>query len=143
MKDTNTIFDAIRDIAFQKSHHTLQAGHQVNAFLLQRWLSMYSPQVAWLVNETGNMQWQSMTDPQEWYDYYFTLVPRMHFKRIKYIKKAPKEKSKHHNEIALLAEYMQISQREATAYIKQDPSLLDTLKNDKDGVYKKTRVASE
>lgn len=144
MSNNMTIFDAISDVAFRKRHQELPAGHSVNQFLLQRWLSMHSPEVACLLNETSNTQWASMTDTQEWYDYFFTIVPKLPFKRISYIKKAKKDKeqkSKNANEVELLSELTQISKREAAEYIIQDPTILDDLKEDKKGgVYRKTKV---
>ena len=142
MKDTVTIFDAINDIAFRKRHQQLPANHQVNPFLLQRWLSMYSPEVACLVAATGNRQWASMTDAQVWYDYWCTIIPRLPFKRIAYIKKSKQEKSEHEPQIEALCAILQLSKREVAQYVEQDPSIL-ALVEDKDGLYRKTHVAKK
>ena len=69
---------------------------------MNRWLSFYNPEVAAFVNDTTNKQ-LPCSDKQELYNLYYTLLPKLKFKRIAYIKKAKKEADK--EEIIIIPEF--------------------------------------
>ena len=51
----NTIFDYINDVLFHKKGNKLDNIDdygQYNPYMINRWLSMYSPSVATIINET-------------------------------------------------------------------------------------------
>lgn len=62
--------------------------------MVNRWLSMYSPDVAALVNSTTNQWWSIFETKQEQYDFLFNLIGKNRFKKINYIKKTTKAKKK-------------------------------------------------
>ncbi len=120
----------------------MQTDQPVSPYMLQRWLSMYSPQVAVLVNATTNRAWSSLTsDTQAFVNLFETVIPRLRFTRISYIKKPVVEQKVSSNDevVEIIAELFQISQREARDYITQDPSIaakfIDNLE-----VFRKTRL---
>ena len=54
-------------------------------FLFNRWLSFYSKDTPNFVNETLNKYSNIFEDKQQQYRLYYNLIPRLKFKRIKYI----------------------------------------------------------
>lgn len=122
-----TIFDQIKTIAFTKGHvDVMQTDQPVSPYMLQRWLSMYSPQMARLINATSNQHWDPLaSDPQMFVNLLEVAVPKLQFKRISYIKKPINEKSEDTDAptVEAVANLLFISQREARQYIEQDPSI--------------------
>lgn len=110
-----TIFDQINSIVFTKKKIELNCDDesQFSSFMLNRWLSFYGPEVANLVNNTSNKQLHS-TDKKELYDFYFTVYPKLRFKKISYIKKSKKE-SESKEEETILPEFL--SKKEYTKYV--------------------------
>lgn len=120
----------------------MQTDQPVSPYMLQRWLSMYSPQVAMLVNATTNRVWASVaSDPQAFVDLLDAIVPKLPFARISYIKKPSTEAptTPHSTVIEIISQMLRISQREATQYIEQDPSLVDRFADSVE-VFRKTRL---
>lgn len=140
-----TIFDQIKAIAFTKQHvDVMQTDQPVSPYMIQRWLSMYSPQVAMLVNATTNQTWNAIVaDPQMFVNLFETIVPRLPFARISYIKKPQIEQPKDNKTdvIEMIAHLFQISQREALQYIEQDPTLAPKFADSLE-VFRKTRLKS-
>lgn len=85
-------------------------------FLLNRWLSFYSKDTPHFVNETLNRYTGLFEDNQQLYRLYYNLIPRLKFKRIKYIKKVKKSKEEE-VDYALFARSNNISIRELKQYV--------------------------
>lgn len=125
-----TIFDIIKNLCFNKKTTTVDLETNASPFILQRWLSMYSPGIALLVNETSNQQWSSFASTQHWIDFWMVTIPKLPFKRITYLKKPIDDaaaKQTLDTQIAQLAEMLQISQREVRQYVEQQPNIVDLL----------------
>lgn len=117
------IFEYLKDIIQTKSHKVFEDDEELNdfnAFLTQRWLSMYSPEAANICNETTNKMWRSMETKQMWYKMFQSLIPKQRMTRINYIKKAKKDKkSIERDVIKILAQTLEISERECKLYIEE------------------------
>jgi hypothetical protein len=116
------IFEQLSDIITKKQNKladNVEDEGEFIPFMTQRWLSMYSPQFAEILNVSTNRMWKSLEDKQMWYKFYTAIIPKSGFKRIAYIKKESKAQKKINNEIvALLAERLELSQREIKSYIE-------------------------
>lgn len=88
-----TIFDIINSVLISKHKVELNCDDesQFNSFMLNRWLSFYSKELAIYINNTSNNQIQTFTSKQDQYNYYYYMLPKCRFKKIDYIKKAKKE----------------------------------------------------
>jgi hypothetical protein len=112
-----TIFDILKTLLHTKSKIDLNLSDEkdFNLFIVNRWLSMYSPQIAVVINETSNRWWSMFKTKQEQYDFLLKLLPRVPFKRTSYIKKAAKTKDKSSEDyemIKLCAHNREMSVRE-------------------------------
>lgn len=117
------IFEQIDDIVVKKENrlaNNLEDESEFIPYMLQRWLSMYSPQYAEILNISVNKMWKVMEDKQMWYKFFTAIVPRGHPKHIAYIKKAAKTPQKKINDeiIKILSEQFELSQREIKLYIE-------------------------
>ena len=65
---------------------------QFNLFMVNRWTSMYSKELNEYINETTNKYWNLFDDKLSQYNYIYSILPRLKFKRLNYIKKIKKEK---------------------------------------------------
>ena len=94
---------------------------EYNAFSVNRWASMHSPETAWLINETYNKLWDIFETNEERYRFQMMIIPKLRRKRINYIKKKKKVKSKDptdtQEQIKLLAISLELSQREVKLLI--------------------------
>ena len=91
-------------------------------FLFNRWLSFYSKDTPNFVNETLNKYSNLFDDTQQQYRLYYNLIPRLKFKRIKYIKKIKKDKEEDIG-FELVAKNNNISVRELKMYVDLSNSL--------------------
>lgn len=115
----DTIFNYIDSILFNKRKlNTINEGEtQFNLYMVNRWCSMYSPDIASIINETSNKYSQSFTLKQEQYNYCFNLFPKNKKRKIDYIKKNKEEKEKEDNTCGMLSNSLEISKRECNEYI--------------------------
>jgi hypothetical protein len=118
------IFEQLNDIITLKSGKLLEHDEDIDTFipyLTQRWVSMYSPSYAEIMNVSINTLWKVMDDKKTWYKLFLAIVPRGTKKRIPYIKKAEKTaKKKIDNDIIqLIANELEVSKREVKLYIEQ------------------------
>ena len=121
------LFDFIKDILYEKKGDLLDNpdNHiEFQPYMLQRWMSMYSPDMAKIINLTTHRLDPIYNDKNEWYKALLTIIPKGKFKRIKYIKKnkqkIPTESDKERQRvIGLIAKNKQISRREVEFYIKE------------------------
>ena len=125
------IFDIIGSILVNKKKIELNLDNEgeFNLYMTNRWLSMYSPTVAALLNDTVNKWWPIFETKQQQYDFLYHLMPKCRFKRIQYIKKNKKEKEskdKQEDYSQLAAQGMCISTRELKMYQQQIEQLQQT-----------------
>ena len=123
-----TIFDYLRDLLFTKDGKSMQniddeGGY--NTYMVNRWISMYSPSLAILVNETTNKYWTLFTKKKDCYNFLYKILPQVPNRRIYYIKKQKSEKTETNEIISTLAKNMELSKREITYYIEASNIDLD------------------
>lgn len=89
-------------------------------YMVQRWSSMYSPEIANLINETSNRHWSTLSDKKDWFSYLHGVIPPCKFRRVSYIKKKKEEKTASNKiNITKVASNLEISSREVSGYIEQ------------------------
>jgi len=117
-----TVFDFLNDIITTKKGNLLDNidnENQFNLYMICRWLSMYSPAYAQLINETVNQYYTVFNTKQEWYDFLVKIIPRGHSRGIRYIKKQKKPPIDNFKGIVkFLATRFELSQREITQYLE-------------------------
>lgn len=115
-----TIFDILDDILFTKKGNLLKNVDEegsFNNYMVNRWISMHSPSLAIVINNTGNWLWSIFETKQEYYKFINTIIPCVARKRIHYIKRAkPEDKPKEIENIELIAKRLELSQREIKSY---------------------------
>ncbi len=121
----DTIFNFIDSVLFNKKKlNTINEGEtQFNLYMLNRWCSMYSSDIAQIINETSNRYGKLFQTKQEQYEFLLNMLPRVKKKKLNYIKKVKEDPKKEDTELALIAKAMEISKRELEENIK----LLETL----------------
>jgi hypothetical protein len=114
-----TIFDYINSALFNKKKlNTINEDEsQFSLYMLNRWCSMYSPDIASVINESTNLYGKAFSSRQEQYEYALSIFPKVKRKKIEYIKKKKEEKSEELSDIPIIAQNMEISQREIKQYI--------------------------
>jgi hypothetical protein len=125
-----TIFDFINDILFQKKGDKLddiESESQYNSYMINRWISMYSPQMAQLINLTSNKLYSAFPTKRHNYRFLVHFLPKTGFKRTNYIKKISKDKKDTDNSINILARNLELSEREIRYYIDQGSITLPKL----------------
>ena len=118
-----TIFTYLSNILYKKSDNVfrnIDSEDTYNHYMMCRWLSMHSPQVAKVVNETANWLYPIFNTKEESYKFLNTIIPHQSFRRINYIKKNKKNTEKKGDSIVdIIAKNMEISKREVNLYVKQ------------------------
>lgn len=121
-----TIFNFINDILYKKTGKLLNKKENESVFqsyMLSRWMSMYSGNIARLLNLTINRLYKSLETVDQRYKLYLTTVPIQKFKKINYIKKVKVEETEEllekEEQLNFLAESMKISKREIREYLSQ------------------------
>jgi len=118
------IFEQLADIITKKQNRlasNVEDESEFVPYMTQRWLSMYSPQFAKILNASSNVLWRAMDDKQMWYKFFTSVVPKDHNKRIRYFKKAQKgnKKAPDSELVEHLANSLELSRREIKIYIEQ------------------------
>jgi len=115
----DTIFNYIDSVLFtkQKLNKLNEDETEFNLYMLNRWCSMYSPDMAQIINETTNRQKELFTLKQDQYNFIFNILPKVKKKRINYIKKIKSEEEKEDKNIPITSKILEISQREVKQYI--------------------------
>ena len=117
------IFSFIDDILYHKRGDLIRTAEDESEFspyMINRWLSMHSPEMAEMINLIGNKI--NIQSKQQYYKHLVAVIPKQKRQRIKYIRKMKAaEKTDEPDEllVARLAKKLQISQREVSTYIKQ------------------------
>ena len=118
-----TIFTYLDNILYKKGNKVFKnvdTENTYNHFMMCRWLSMHSPAVAQLVNETANWLYPIMEDKQLSYKFLNNIIPRQQFRRFHYVKKVKKDNNDSNKEmISILAKELELSEREVTNYVDQ------------------------
>lgn len=83
------LFDLIDRVLFSKRTIDMNIGDEpVHPYIMNRWISMYSTQMATLINNTGNWMYSVFEhDNQLYYKFLQRFLPRVARRRIHYIKK--------------------------------------------------------
>ncbi len=118
------IFEQLADIISKKQNKlssNVEDESEFVPYMTQRWLSMYSPQFAKILNASSNILWRAMDDKQMWYKLFTAVIPRDNNKRIRYFKKTKKSGSKPPDAdlVAHLADSLELSRREIKLYIER------------------------
>lgn len=108
------MFDYIKSILTSKKYitHNSEEENTFNFYMGCRWISMYSPMHAKIVNECCNKYAKIFTTKEDAYTFMFNIIPQSPYKKITYIKKAKKDKEKEAENIDRIANTMELSQRE-------------------------------
>lgn len=115
-----TIFDFINDILYHKRGKLLdniEYEGQYNSYMVNRWISMYSPQHATLINLTSNRLYPILSTKESSYKFLLSIVPKSKPRRINYIKKNKSKKDNQIDNIDMLAANLELSKREVTQYL--------------------------
>lgn len=122
------IFDFLKDILYKKRGHLLDDHDNLSQFqpyMVMRWISMYSPDTALLLNKTLNRQWsafQGENDKQMWYKMFLCILPKCNFKKFNYIKRN-KEIKKYDPDIKIITKHisstLEMSQKELNNIISE------------------------
>jgi hypothetical protein len=109
------IFESLDEVLFTKENKELDtdAEQQYQPYMINRWISMYSPALAIAVNSTSNMLWPLYKeDKQLHYKLMQTVLPCAKKKHINYIKKTKQNEEDNAELIRQLAERLELSERE-------------------------------
>lgn len=89
-----TIFDILSSLLTTKKRIELDVDteKEFSLFMVNRWISMYSPEKAALINSTINKWWGVFETKQEQYNFLMHLLSKSKYKKISYIKKNAKPK---------------------------------------------------
>ena len=115
------IFSYISHLLFtkkKKSIDNIDDESEFVPYMINRWCSMYSTPIAKLINNTTNWLYPIFETKNEWYKFYYNILPRCQFRRIFYIKKVKKETENYDYIVTKLASNLQLSKREISLYIK-------------------------
>lgn len=118
------MFDHLNKILFKTKsliNENLNEDSEFQPYLVHRWCSMYSVEIASLLNQTSNLHWPSLQNNIEWFMYLDSIIPKTRFKRINYIKKRKETVTNKDQKQTLLkvADKLEISSRELNQYIEQ------------------------
>lgn len=118
----STIFDFLNDILFSKKKEAFKSVDDNKAFspyLINRWISMYSPEMALVINDLG--KYISLFDNKiDLYNFFVAVIPKKSRKNISYIKKIKdnvKAKKDEPDIVTLLSKKHEISKREIKEYL--------------------------
>ena len=85
-----------------------------NQYMTNRWISMYSDNLAIIINSTVNWFGGIFEQKKDYYNFLHTIIPRVKRKRIHYIKKAKPEEDI--DNLAAIAKRLELSKREIKLY---------------------------
>ena len=111
------LFDLINKILVSKKKIDINIGDEtVHPYIINRWISMYSPAMASVINSTGNWLYSIFDDnTSEYFHFLQKIFPVLPNKRIYYIKKPkkdqPNKQDTDFNE-KVLAQHLELSERE-------------------------------
>jgi len=108
-----TIFDHISGILFYKKKivTNVEEENEFSPYLVNRWISMYSPALATVCN-TINKYLQVFDSKKDLYNLFLSTFPKVQNKKITYFKRKKEEEVDDTNNIELIAKYRELSKRE-------------------------------
>jgi hypothetical protein len=112
-----TIFDTLNDLLFTKKKtclNNVDDESSFNQYMTNRWISMYSDNLAIIINSTVNWFGSVFEQKRDYYNFLHAVIPRVGRKRIHYIKKIKPEPEV--NNISGMAKKLELSQREIKLY---------------------------
>ncbi len=117
---TDTIFSYIDSLLFDKKYKLSinYEENQYNNFMVNRWCSMYSPDISEIINQTVNKTSKQVPLKEDHYKFLFYLLPKQKRRKIEYIKKnkqLPTKKEEDGNDL-LIAKNRELSLREIQIY---------------------------
>ena len=117
-----TIFQYLNSLLYSKKKIDMNCDDesQFNLFMVNRWSSMYSPEIANYINETSNKFWNLFGEKSDQYKYLYNIIPKLKYKKIQYLKKTKKEKTKKTEE-PIIPEFF--SKREYKQYVDLETTL--------------------
>lgn len=123
----NNIFNYVDSVIFSKKKLNMinEGETQFSLYMLNRWCSMYSPDIAQIINETTNRYTKAVTLKQDQYEFSYNILPKCKKVKINYLKKNKIEKETKENNSKILSKNLEISEREVLNYI----DFLETLHN--------------
>lgn len=115
----DTIFNFIDSVLFSKKKlNKINEGEtEFNLYMVNRWCSMYSPDIAQIINQTTNQYQEVFTLKQDQYNFAFNIFPKRKKQRIEYFKKEKIENEKEDETIPAFSKKLELSQREIKEYI--------------------------
>lgn len=114
-----TIFDILNDILFTKKGKLLQNIDDESAFnmyMINRWVSMYSPGMATIINNTTNRLHSTFNTKDDYYRFINKVLPKVKRKHIPYIKKVKRDTPEDDENLKIIAKRLELSQREIKSY---------------------------
>lgn len=114
------LFDTLNDILIYKKGDQLDNidnEKEYSGYLINRWLSMYSPNLAIIINETVNKYYNNFITKKDHYRFLCKVIPNSPRKKIEYFKKDKAENQIDDKIIGFLAKNMQLSKREIYDYV--------------------------
>jgi hypothetical protein len=117
------IFNFINDILFKKRGDLLDnidAESEYNPYMINRWISMYSPQMSILINNTTNKYYSIFITKKDNYKFLVSFLPKSKPYRISYIKKGNKNADNAAQVRKMLAKNLELSEREINYYISSN-----------------------
>lgn len=120
------LFDLLDRVLHSKRDISCNIGDEpVHPFILNRWISMYSTQMATLINNTGNwMHTVFDNDHQKYFRFLQRFLPRVPNRRIFYIKKNKQPNQpidiEHDKRVDMLAHNLELSKKEIKCLIEYE-----------------------
>lgn len=111
------VFDFINNILFDKKeqpNETQDEESEFNGYMVNRWISMYSPSMSIIVNNSTNWLYSIFQTKQEYYKFLLKIIPQVRRRYIRYIKKVKiddHDREEVDANITLLATNLELSKR--------------------------------
>ena len=120
------IFDQLNDLVFSKKRkcmNNIDHENEYVPFMINRWISMISPQHAQVINNTVNWMYGVFENKQSHYKLLHNVIPRARWQRVTYHKKNKETQQTESNDskhIKLLACTLELSEREVKYLTQHD-----------------------
>ena len=117
-----TIFNIINDALFHKKGNVINNisdESTFNGYMINRWISMYSPNMATVINYTSNKFYSIFDTKYDQYKFLCSVLPKVKPRRIFYIKKVNKKHNDIDKAVTILANNLELSKREINHYIQR------------------------
>lgn len=120
----DNIFNYIDSILYKKSlkDSNVEFSPQYNSYLINRWLSMYSIDMANIINSTSNV-YGSILSKEEHYKMLYNLIGKCLKKKISYIKKNKQKEDDNFEDLTEISEILELSKREVKELIDLENTL--------------------